>query len=49
MLYFFKSVVWWFVLMFSIGNSLFPEPVASPYYIFILMFAYVIACIMALD
>ena len=47
MLYLFKSVVWWFVLMFSVMNNLFPEPVAFPYYIFILVLTFIIACVMA--
>lgn len=47
MLYFFKAIVWWFVLLFSIVNKLFPNPVSLVSCILILVITFIIALILA--
>lgn len=47
MLYFFKVIVWWFVLLFSIMNKLFPNPVSFISCILILVITFIITLILA--
>lgn len=47
MLYFFKAVAWWLVLLFAIVNKLFPNPVSLVSCILILVITFIIALVLA--
>lgn len=47
MLYFFKIIAWWLVLLFSIVNKLFPNPVSIVSCILIFVITFIIALVLA--
>ena len=47
MLYFFKAVVWWLILLFTIVDRLFPNPVSFASCILIFVITFIIALVLA--